>query len=194
MTDAERLAIFLLRHVDPSLGVARFHAPEVDYLCLFRSPDLTVKLYDIRQREGWLVAPHSHRYAFTEHVLRGIVRHHYFGEHEMGEAYSAYRYRTPMLGQGGRWDPLYPCGLELRGTELLTRGDAYTLDASTVHTIEVVRPALLLVFQGPDTHEGVTYFPVDREPPDVRDLYVPMKAAEVTGRCRRALERLEGTA
>ena len=52
-----------------------FHTVGLDYVCLHRSTDLTVKgyFYDRTEVSARLVNPHSHRYDFATEVLRGSV-------------------------------------------------------------------------------------------------------------------------
>lgn len=56
------------------------HTDGMDYLCLLRTPKLTVKLYCIRNtaknaNSGYLVHPHNHRYGFTSVLLSGELEH-----------------------------------------------------------------------------------------------------------------------
>ena len=60
-----------------------FHAKGFDYLCLQRSPGLTLKAYFFDELPGGIaevVCPHDHRYPFTTTVLSGYMRHYRYLE------------------------------------------------------------------------------------------------------------------
>jgi hypothetical protein len=53
-----------------------FHAKGLDYLCLHRSPELTIKAYFYSGNIGpEVVCPHDHRYPFSTHILAGESGH-----------------------------------------------------------------------------------------------------------------------
>lgn len=60
-------------------SVINHHVNGMSYLCLHRSDKLTVKLYLVENptnpHSGYLVHPHSHRYAFGSTVLHGALEH-----------------------------------------------------------------------------------------------------------------------
>jgi len=78
----------MLREANPNElaqhSVLNHHAPGMTYLCLHRSPKMTVKVYMLEDpknlNNGLLVHPHTHRYAFSTTVLRGILEHIRFRE------------------------------------------------------------------------------------------------------------------
>lgn len=78
----------LLRNADVAALAANsfrnYHAVGLDYLCLLRTPNLTVKAYFFRGKDhaqarrgfgpdNWLVMPHNHRYSFEHLTLQGRI-------------------------------------------------------------------------------------------------------------------------
>ena len=61
-----------------------FHAKGLDYICLFRSPELTLKAYFFSegmesQKVGEVVSPHDHRYNFFTQCYSGRIENHIKG-------------------------------------------------------------------------------------------------------------------
>lgn len=73
----------MLCEADPNAlaqhSVLNHHANGMDYLCLHRTPELTVKVYLIEKPEnandGYLINPHTHCYDFGTVVLSGALEH-----------------------------------------------------------------------------------------------------------------------
>lgn len=112
---------------------ANYHARGVEYLCLHRDPRLTVKAYFIsgaveHNERGWIVWPHTHRYAFEHWTLAGTIVHHRF-RIEAGEDWTAFAFadRRPR--------PLVPVRLFERGRESLPAGAHYAMLPDEIHTI-----------------------------------------------------------
>lgn len=163
---ARSLVRHLLRQVDVAEAaqhsVLDHHVPGLDYLCLQRSPGLTVKVYltdpaRLRpQCSGYLVHPHDHRYAFDTTVLAGLVRHTTFTQWsvERGGA-GCYAYspaQHAFLPAEQRYE------LTAFGSVTYGAGESYHVAVPTVHTIAVPRtaPTCLLLLQYADEHDQST--------------------------------------
>lgn len=145
------------------------HANGMDYLCLNRDPDgETLKLYLIeephkaKERSGYLVHPHTHRYPFSTIVLSGMVDHYRFKakpcEATDKDAWSKFPFfaETRELGK--------PDHVTLRTVSIEEHheGGVYFVNPDEIHTLSMisVRPLLLGLTQYPD---------VDR----VSNIYIP---------------------
>jgi hypothetical protein len=85
-----------------------FHAKGLDYICLYRSPQLTMKCYLFEGNLGSLpeiVVPHNHRYHFNTVVHAGRVRDRRFQEsYESSPGalpYNCFDFYTPLNGGDG---------------------------------------------------------------------------------------------
>lgn len=164
-----------------------FHAKGFDYLCLHRTPELTIKAYffdrpiDVSPE---VVCPHDHRYPFITSVLAGEAGHYrYTRANPRGdlanysmERYQRFDWNTPLNGGSGfTW----------RGDAYLWRshqeryraGRAYHCHADEIHTIVIDKPdTVLLLYQMEDVvpvgQPTSTWVPgSDREPPALAGLY-----------------------
>jgi hypothetical protein len=84
-----------------------FHAKGMDYICLERDDEKTVKLYFFdgdATRLPEVVNPHDHRYDFSTEVLAGELRDLRYIHHPDGDAFQSFEWRTPLNGGDGfRW-------------------------------------------------------------------------------------------
>jgi len=120
-----------------------FHAKGLDYLCLLRSPSLTIKAYffegDLTKLPE-IVVPHDHRYPFTTQVLSGRMANRNYrevldGDDDM-QMYQCFNYLTPLNGGDGfSW--AYETGLHNYSTREFLPGDIYTLRADQIHTLDI---------------------------------------------------------
>lgn len=81
-----------------------FHAKGLDYICLKRTPNHTVKIYILDGDASKLpevVNPHDHRYPFRTTVLRGQMVDQRFERGGPGPVYEAFDYLTPLNGGSG---------------------------------------------------------------------------------------------
>lgn len=179
-----------------------FHARGLDYICLERSPERTLKLYFLDgdvSKVPEVVNPHDHRYDFTTTVLAGAMVNHTFtrvraGARE-GSPYDAFDYRTPLNGGDG---------FTYRGVEWLARGQSIMLPegnrlrspAASLHTIQMLADqTVLMLEQGPDVVDldapTSTWVGGGRPQPDLSGLYSRMTPDHVRARLR-SLEELTG--
>lgn len=133
-----------------------YHTRGLDYLCLHRNSRMTVKVYFFRKgiskknADGWIVWPHTHRFAFEHWQLKGKVTNHIFTIEKAGEqpfeifGYNSELHSTHKLGE---------CGLFERSSE---SGDFAMLDPTEIHTLTTDGEAMALQIQYHDVHDGMT--------------------------------------
>lgn len=82
-----------------------FHSKGMDYICLKRSDERTVKIYILDGDASKLpevVNPHDHRYPFRTVVLKGSMLDKRFQRVDQGgKVYQAFDYMTPLNGGNG---------------------------------------------------------------------------------------------
>lgn len=136
-------------------SVLNHHVEGMNYLCLHRSPKLTVKLYFIdparidKTPGSMLVTPHTHRYAFESTVLTGQLIHETFREGvDSDHDRFVYAPETKMrLGTGsvGLWQRSVNTHIARTNT------DSYWVDTDEIHNLIVPdRPVLLGLVQFAD--------------------------------------------
>jgi len=133
-------------------SVRNHHVFGLNYLCLYRSPKLTVKLYFIEPHRlnikagEFLVTPHTHRYAFESTVLVGQLSHVRFDE-VSGCAYERGRYSPESRSREAEGETgLFP------RLEVHESGSTYWCSTSDIHTLIVPdRLVLLGLVQFADT-------------------------------------------
>jgi hypothetical protein len=160
-----------------------FHAKGLDYLCIFRSEELTIKayFYDIADDSSpEIICPHDHRYPFATKILAGRSEHiRYSSEPNVSpfaEKYQMFTWMTPLNGGDGfSWHS--ERRLTARPREYYRDGQMYFCDPSEIHTIRIPAPeTVLLLYQFADTipigHPTRTFVPgFNREPPALDGLY-----------------------
>lgn len=114
-----------------------FHAKGMDYICLKRTPNHTVKVYILDGDASKLpevVNPHDHRYGFRTTVLKGKMLDKRFIHGYGGDVYEAFDYMTPLNGGNGfTWrgeETLMEVGLNF-----LDKGESLYTRATQLHTI-----------------------------------------------------------
>jgi hypothetical protein len=170
------------------------HVYGMDYLCLARTPGLTVKIYHMNEpynpNEGFLVHPHSHRYAFDTIVLRGFTRHLRF-KPMAGEDWRVHSYNPDTKAML----PTVRCGWECK-VESHGAGSTYSVHEDEIHTLQVEEnngPLLLGLFQYRDTRKTTSVLtPVETEylnQPGSRKMNI----FEASGLAHRAIELIKET-
>jgi hypothetical protein len=128
------------------------------YLCLHRSPKVTLKLYLIERTTndfaGFLLHPHTHRYAFDTTVLAGELDEIKFIEIS-GTQWESHDYITELR----RFEPVAEVGLVGEATRHGS-GSHYFNDVQDVHTLRVVNnePVLLGLHQFEDSKTRSTLY------------------------------------
>lgn len=173
-----------------------YHVRGFDYLCLHRSPNMTIKVYlfdgDVAQAAE-VVCPHDHRYDFRTICLAGQVTNFTFREDRFSskaETFRRYAYRTPLNGGSGFEE--VGEGRLIRGAAAHYKaGEGYHMRAEGIHTIQVAndRTAIMLL-QGPDkvaVDQPTTTF-MKRDAPNLSGLYSRFTEDEM----RERLQILKG--
>jgi hypothetical protein len=174
-----------------------FHAKGVSYLCLKRTPNLTVKLYHFDGDVSKLpevVNPHDHRYAFTTYVLAGAIENTFYEKHELGMPFSRFAFRTPLLGGTGFGEVdavnlrKSRCSFFHADSRMRAR---YTMGIDQIHTINVrENETVLMLYQFEDEipADQPTYtYCLSDVPPSLDGLYDRPTPDEV----RALIARLE---
>lgn len=130
-----------------------FHAKGFDYLCLKRTPELTLKAYFFEGDVSKLpevVMPHDHRYAFQTYCLSGAVRNWGFESPDGGRDYEcasrmdAFAYLTPLNGGDGfTW--IAEVELAKFADCYRSRGGSYRLERDDLHTIQIAADQTVLL-------------------------------------------------
>lgn len=174
-----------------------FHAKGLDYLCLHRSPDVTIKAYffdgDVTQLPE-IVVPHNHRYAFTTQVLDGLIVNRIYRPSPRGVLYDQFDYLTPLNGGNGfSWAKetrLHECD-----SAAYSAGQWYSSSREILHTLSIKsHSAIAVLTQFAD--EIPTDIPTQafrvagsREAPSLDGLYEAMTPDHARSLLRR-LSRL----
>lgn len=127
-----------------------FHAKGLDYICLKRSVDLTVKVYFFDECCSCpeVVYPHDHRYDFSTKVICGTVANWVYRKDELGARFNCFRFYTPLNGgQGFVWDSEARL---LRGSDTYCAGERYVSPFDAIHTITVQSDTILMLNQYTD--------------------------------------------
>ena len=160
-----------------------FHAKGLDYLCLLRSPSLTIKAYfydNPNSTNPDVVCPHDHRYPFTTTIVAGKSRHHRYrvlpAFLHPGAVHQRFAWSTPLNGGAGfSWAE--EAHLERTSTERYRAGETYFCRADEIHTIAITEPGTcLLLYQLADVlpiGEPTSTFVsgCNKEPPSLSGLY-----------------------
>lgn len=175
-----------------------YHAKGLDYLCLHRSPSLTVKAYFFEsgvQALPEVVNPHDHRYSFWTTCMSGTIRNRWYRvppcwdgetvENECGRLYNVFAWHTPLLGGKG-FSPAGDVPLQQYRYADFQRGRGYFMDYEEIHTIQVMEPETCIViaqFADKLTPSQSTHlFTQDSEPPSLDGLYNKLTADEAVKR------------
>lgn len=186
-----------------------FHAKGLDYICLQRGEDQTVKVYFLDgdvSRLPEVVNPHNHRYDFQTRVLAGALLDHVYQRvletTPDAMAYHAFDYMTPLNGGAG-FTYHQPQFLRKIGEDIITpntRTDRVSRRFSDIHTITALEDqTVLLLVQGPDVVDlrdsTKTWVPargdVVPEAPSLDGLYERFDPDTLIARLR-VLEELTG--
>jgi hypothetical protein len=171
-----------------------FHVKGFDYICLYRTPTLTQKLYtfmDDAADSAEVVAPHDHRYDFDTEVLAGTVTNHtYIPDARTGRVMARWNFETPLNGGTGFSFAGYT---RLRKFDQWAygKGERYYMLAEELHTITVKADTVLLLEQY-DDRKGVKHtstFTHGYEP-KIDGLYVRFTEEQLMHKLRYLKDRL----
>lgn len=177
-----------------------FHAKDLDYICLKRTPELTLKAYFFAegmesQKLGEVINPHDHRYDFLTQCYSGVIENRwYHGDPVYGTRFHQFSYDTPLNGGGGFTHIGTSCLHRYRTTQF-GPGTSYTMRAHELHTIRVAASETCIVLAQyedviPVGQPTFTYS-LDGEPPSLAGLYSEFKSDEIVKRLK-LLQELQG--
>lgn len=117
-----------------------FHAKGVDYLCLHRSENITLKVYFFEgdvQKLPEVVHPHSHRYNFQTTVLCGHMSDTRYRQVKCGGTpYQRHAWHPPIAGGNGATFQ-EEVNLAFAGCFTLGPEDRLTTHYNELHTIKI---------------------------------------------------------
>jgi hypothetical protein len=175
-----------------------FHATGIDYLCLHRTKELTVKAYFLGEGVALgknVVNPHDHAYNFSTFVLSGTLANvNFYPTSSIAEpVWFRHVYETPL-----RAAPRFSFDKPVRLREeerYYEGGDHYYLDHAQVHTIRAYSSdVVMLLFQYKSERtadHGTGLFLPDRNVPSLDNLYRPFNEDELTSALRRLTSLVE---
>lgn len=170
-----------------------FHARGLDYLCLKRSPELTLKVYFFDGPESQLaqlpeiVMPHDHRYDFTTRVLDGSVANLVYDESDdRGKVYQKFAWDTPLNGGKG-FSHIGETRLQQQSRTAYKKGESWYSSAKHIHTLRVLkRGSIIMLSQYDDVvpigHPTWAYTRGEPKPPSLSGLYEEMSEADALSR------------
>lgn len=171
-----------------------FHTKGLDYLCLKRSDELTVKYYffdgDVEKLPE-VVNPHDHRYNFDTTCLSGAVENFWYEESPFGDTYNTFNYMTPLNnGNGFEFDSEKK--LYVNRKSVFTPGENYYMRWHETHTINVrANQTIIRLDQYEDkvplTTPTKTFCMFD-EPPSLTGLYDQFTEDEVIKKIKILME------
>lgn len=170
-----------------------FHAKGVDYVCVYRSPALTLKLYffdgDVSKLPE-VVNPHDHRYPFDTWVVSGRLQNKSYRSALHGTRHQLFRWETPLLGGNGfRWAG--EVNVALVNTASFEAGQRYHQKHDSIHTIKMLENETVMFIAQyadaiPDSDPTATFCPGDsKEPPSIEGCYSRFTADQMIDRLRR---------
>jgi hypothetical protein len=173
-----------------------YHVKGFDYICLKRSPQITVKLYffdgDLSNIPE-VVNPHNHRYCFRTICVAGAVDNFWYRRDMLGKPFQRFAYRTPLNGgKGFTWDS--EDHLAIDGHRRVEAGRVYFMQAHEIHTIRIAQSeTVLALLQYEDViHDDVPTrtWTRDKEPPSLDGMYRRFDADTIRDRLWRLQERV----
>jgi len=138
---------------DLTKSFSDFHVRGVNHVCLSRSEELTLKLYELPVHETrYLVSPHNHVYNFDTILIYGDVSNYFFTRTDFtGEAYGHRRFQSKMNGGNGFSENYDQCRLRFDGNiQLMNQFDKYYCSIGQIHTLKVFKPSLIFIAQYKD--------------------------------------------
>lgn len=175
-----------------------FHCKGFDYLCLYRSPELTLKAYFFEgdaQDASEVVNPHNHRYDFHTTCLSGAVENRWyrsypftFDTESKPQSYNMFDWHTPLNGGGG-FTISGEITLQNYKSIQRTTGGGYGMAADELHTIKILKPdTVLFLVQYEDVvplDQPTQTFTQSVQPPDLSGLYNKFTADQAVKRIKQ---------
>ncbi|MDE8648183.1 hypothetical protein PXH69_24760 [Rhodococcus qingshengii] len=176
-----------------------FHTKGFDYICLYRSPELTQKIYFFDGDASKLpevVNPHDHRYEFYTQTIAGEVENIRFVrsvDEEGIHVFQKFDYLTPLNGGNGfTWAGEESLVAHSR-RRYKPRGN-YWMAAHELHTIRMVENETVIMLEQykdvvPVGVPTSTYIR-DGKAPELTGLYDKFTADEIIAKLTRLQERV----
>ncbi len=179
--DFIRSALTLEPDLDRSFS--DFHCKGVNYVCLHRSEELTLKLYEMPvHNTRYIVSPHNHIYNFDTVLLYGDVINYYF-EQGNGQEYFLRKFSSKLNHGGGFSTIATQCRLRVNERILLANKlDQYYCTKDKIHTLKVYQPSLIFIAQYKDIDTTSIVYTDSYEKPSLEGLYnklSPEKAKQI---------------
>lgn len=151
LDSSDRIRVSLAEAVENSYR--NFHAKGLDYICLRRSPELTLKLYFLDGDVSKLpevVNPHDHRYSFRTTVLVGGLIDYAFEKcaetDPEANAYQVHEWLTPLNGGDGfKW--IGETHMRTQETARIPVGGSLNRHYETIHTIKPIADQTCLLLE-----------------------------------------------
>lgn len=128
-----------------------YHAENVDYINLLRTPELTMKIYFIKTPvKANVVNPHNHRYDSTSFILKGRIQNVIYLPNPSGNEWNKFLYTTGL----SNYDNVLPTFSHDGTSRLLESEDLshifgpseqFSLKYTDIHTIRPVTPEVVLL-------------------------------------------------
>ncbi len=141
-----------------------YHVEGLDYLCLLRTPRMTVKAYCFAPElggttghDGWVVWPHNHRYRFDHVTLTGQVDNVLLDITSTSDRdgdWDANLYVYDGTGSRGTVTRVGAAALKVSGTLSTITGEGFEMyDLDRLHTIRVRGETIAIQIQYEDQRE-----------------------------------------
>jgi len=191
---------------DAANSYAAFHQPGADYVCLLRTPRLTVKLYHFDPKrykpvgDAWgrpvAVNPHTHRYAFQTVVLQGELTNVLYRANASSEMrrHDMFMFETGLGGDGKpKMSGPVDVFLSTWKWQTLRPGDSYDCRPHEIHSVipHAWLPTTLALFQHADVADHSSLFATSEVSFD--GLYQPLseeRAKDIIAQAKRATGNL----
>lgn len=163
-----------------------YHVKGLDYLCLHRSKELTIKLYHWKGSPGVpLVAPHNHAYYFDEIILVGDIVNITFTPNAFLESkeYDEHYWvaKSSVF--------VRPIDLEIKTDSLLRQGSKLSQDMYTVHTLVPMSEEFsILCYQYKTRRLKTMVYPKSGDVINTEGLYLKPSSEEFDKMWHHALE------
>lgn len=167
---------------------SNFHTKGIDYLCLKRSPELTIKAYffnDVNMPfDSGITCPHDHLYDFETYVLKGRQINFIYEECSPDNPFASQNQKfvwdTPLRdGSGFTWErEVFLAPPKVHSIHAPKRYDS---KAEAIHSI-LPTPDTILIIKQFASREGTTSTFVpghDKEPPRLDGLYDRMPEQDI---------------
>lgn len=173
-------------------SVFNHHVRGLHYFCLQRRNEMTLKIYWVpRGIDGYLVAPHNHRYDFLSIVLHGHVDHFRFKKYQTGKFLGAPNYNEYKYDWERKCvNKIGECNLDDGKMESHDVGEKYHVDVNEIHTLRIIDGAIIGIVQERDINDDSRLYLRDWEKFQIAPSH-PMDVHEYLGGLKFIYEILD---